>query len=83
MSCTRRSGWASGSHPGIAAITRYFAVAAAAATGMRFADPDVLASVAAGGASAFGGVVNNLVPRHKPGQCIDRASEWMTGANEP
>src|SRR5664279_1336312 len=45
--------WASGSYPGIAAVTRYFAIAAAAGTGMRFADPDVLTSVIAGGASAF------------------------------
>ncbi len=48
------AGWASGSYPGIAAITRYFAVATAAGTGMRFADPAVLLSLVAGGASAFG-----------------------------
>lgn len=47
------AGWASGSHPGIAAVTRYFAIAAAAATGMHFADADVLLGVAVGGASAF------------------------------
>ena len=47
------AGWASGSYPGIAAVTRYFAIAAAAGTGMRFADPDVLTNVIAGGASAF------------------------------
>ena len=46
--------WASGAHPGIAAVTRYFAVATAAATGMRFSDPDILLSLVAGGASAFG-----------------------------
>jgi uncharacterized membrane protein YccC len=51
--CALLAGWASGSHPGIAAVTRFFAVAAAAGTGMRFADPDVMRSVAVGGASAF------------------------------
>jgi hypothetical protein len=48
------AGWASGAHPGIAAVTRFFAVAAAAATGMHFADPDVLPSLVVGGASAIG-----------------------------
>jgi hypothetical protein len=57
LGCALLAGWASGSHPGIAAVTRYFAVAAAAATGMRFADPDVFASVVAGGASAFGAAI--------------------------
>jgi hypothetical protein len=47
------AGWASGAHPGIAAVTRFAAVAAAAATGMRFADPDVLLSLFIGGASAL------------------------------
>jgi hypothetical protein len=54
LACALLAGWASGSHPGIAAVTRFFAIAAAAATGMRFTDPDVLASVVAGGATAFG-----------------------------
>jgi len=48
------AGWASGAHPGIAALTRYFAVATAASTGMRFADPDVLLNLVVGGATAFG-----------------------------
>lgn len=47
------AGWASGAHPGIAAVTRYFAVAAAAATGMQFSDPDVLLSLVVGGVTAF------------------------------
>ena len=47
------AGWASGSHPGIAAVTRYFAVAAAAGACLHFRDPDVLANVALGGASAI------------------------------
>jgi uncharacterized membrane protein YccC len=51
--CALVAGWASGSHPGIAAVTRFFAVAAAAGTGMRFADPDVMRCVVVGGASAF------------------------------
>ena len=51
--CALVAGWASGSHPGIAAITRFFAIAAAAGTGMRFTDPDVLVSLVVGGATAF------------------------------
>jgi hypothetical protein len=51
--CALLAGWASGSHPGIAAVTRFFAVAAAAGTGMQFADPYVLRSVLAGGLCAF------------------------------
>jgi Fusaric acid resistance protein-like len=51
--CALVAGWASGSHPGVAAITRFFAVAAAAGTGMRFGDSDVMLSVAVGGVTAF------------------------------
>jgi hypothetical protein len=47
------AGWASGSHPGIAAVTRFFAVATAAGAGMRFHDPDVLLNVLLGGVSAL------------------------------
>jgi hypothetical protein len=47
------AGWASGAHPGIAAVTRYFAVATAAATGVHIADPDVLAGMAIGGTTAL------------------------------
>src|SRR5262249_31702386 len=47
------AGWASASHPGIAAVTRYFAIAATAGGGMRFGDPDVLLSLVIGGAMAF------------------------------
>jgi len=47
------AGWASGSHPAIAQVMRFFALVAAAATGLRVSDPDVLLSVGCGGASAF------------------------------
>ena len=47
------AGWASGAHPGIAAVTRFFAIATAAGVGMHFADADVLAFIAIGGASAL------------------------------
>jgi hypothetical protein len=53
LACALLAGWASGSHPGVAVVTRFFAITAAAATGMRFTDPDVLQSVVAGGVSAF------------------------------
>jgi Fusaric acid resistance protein-like len=51
--CALLAGWASGSHPAVAAITRFFAVAAAAGTGMHFGDPDVLFCMALGGTTAF------------------------------
>ncbi len=51
------AGWASGAHPGIAAVTRFFAVAAAAATSMRYPDPDVLLSLGVGGATAIAAAV--------------------------
>jgi hypothetical protein len=53
LACALLAGWASGSHPGVAAVTRFFAVAAAAATGMRFNDSDVMLAVALGGCCAF------------------------------
>jgi hypothetical protein len=53
LACALLAGWASGSHPGIAAVTRFFAVAAAAATGMHFTDSDVMLAVALGGCCAF------------------------------
>jgi hypothetical protein len=51
--CALLAGWASGSHPALAAVTRFFAVAAAAGTGMQFGDADVMLSVALGGVTAF------------------------------
>jgi Fusaric acid resistance protein-like len=51
--CALVAGWASGSHPGVAAITRFFAVAAAAGTGMHFGSADVMLNIVVGGATAF------------------------------
>jgi uncharacterized membrane protein YccC len=51
--CAVVAGWASGSHPGVAAVTRFFAVAAAAGTGMQFGTADVILSITLGGATAF------------------------------
>jgi hypothetical protein len=51
--CALVAGWASGSHPGVAAITRFFALAAAAGTGMQFGNSDVMLNVAVGGVTAF------------------------------
>jgi hypothetical protein len=71
------AGWASGSHPGIAAVTRYFAVAAAAATGMRFTDPEVLTSVAIGGFTAFAAALLTWRwLRLDPG---DNTMDWRAG----
>jgi hypothetical protein len=53
LACALLAGWASGSHPGVAAVTRFFAIAAAAGTGMHFTDPDILGSVVGGGVTAF------------------------------
>ena len=69
--------WASGAHPGIAATTRYFAVATAAATGMRFADPDVLLSLVAGGASAFGAAIVVWMWSGIPS--ADNVMDWRAG----
>ncbi len=77
LACALLAGWASGSHPGIAAVTRYFAVAAAAATGMRFADPEVLASVVAGGVSAFAGAVLVWALFRLPAE--DNLMDWRAG----
>ena len=51
--CALVAGWASGSHPGIAAVTRFLAIAAAAGAGMHFTDPDVLLSLVIAGVTAF------------------------------
>jgi hypothetical protein len=48
------AGWASSAYPGVAAVTRFFAIAAAAATGMRFTDPAVLPALVVAGFSSFG-----------------------------
>jgi Fusaric acid resistance protein-like len=77
LACALLAGWASGSHPGIAAITRYFAVAAAAATGMRFTDPDVMISVAVGGASAFGAAILAWALFRLPPE--DNVIDWRAG----
>ncbi len=77
LACALLAGWASGSHPGIAAVTRYFAVAAAAATGMRFADPDVLASVAVGGVSAFAAALLVWALFRLPPE--DNVMDWRSG----
>lgn len=48
------AGWASAAYPGLAAVTRFFAIATAAATGMHFTDPDVMPFLVLAGVSAFG-----------------------------
>jgi hypothetical protein len=71
------AGWASGAHPGIAAVTRYFAVATAAATGIPIADPDVLIGMIVGGTTALAAVLaawkwSGLPP-------TDNAMDWRAG----
>jgi hypothetical protein len=71
------AGWASASHPGMAAVTRYFAIATAAATGMRFTDPDVLLGLAVAGASAFGAAL--LAWRWFGIPADDNVIDWRAG----
>jgi hypothetical protein len=47
------AGWVSNSHPGIAAIARFTALATAAGVGMQIADPVAAAAVLVGGTSAI------------------------------
>ena len=71
------AGWASGAHPGIAAVTRYFAIATAAATGMRFADPDVMLSLGVGGASSFAAAF--VVWKWSGIPSADNVMDWRAG----
>jgi hypothetical protein len=48
------AGWVSVSHPGIAAVARFGAIATAGGAGMQFADPMVAVAALAGGALAIG-----------------------------
>lgn len=77
LGCALLAGWASAAHPGIAVVTRFFAVAAAAATGMRFADPDVLLTCLVGGASAFVSAV--LVWRLSGMPPQENVMDWRAG----
>lgn len=47
------AGWVSGSHPSIAAVARFGAIATAAGAGLQFSDPIVAAAALAGGALAL------------------------------
>jgi uncharacterized membrane protein YgaE (UPF0421/DUF939 family) len=75
--CALVAGWASGSHPGVAAVTRFFAVAAAAGTGMHFGDSDVMLSVAVGGVTAFASAF--LVWRWFRIPSDDDVMDWRAG----
>jgi uncharacterized membrane protein YccC len=75
--CALVAGWASGSHPGLAAITRFFALAAAAGTGMQFGDSDVMLNVALGGATAFASAF--LVWRWFRIPADDNVMDWRAG----
>ena len=71
------AGWASGAHPGIAAVTRFFAVATAAATGIPVSDPDVLTGMMVGGTTALAAALaawkwSGLPP-------ADNAMDWRAG----
>jgi len=47
------AGWVSASHPGIAAVARFGAVATATGAGLQFADPAIALAAAAGGVMAI------------------------------
>ncbi|MEP6942246.1 MAG: FUSC family protein [Betaproteobacteria bacterium] len=71
------AGWASGSQPGIAAVTRTLAVAAAAGAGMHSTDPDVLLAVAVGGASALAAAWMMWIASGLP--AADNIIDWRAG----
>jgi Fusaric acid resistance protein-like len=71
------AGWASGSQPGIAAVTRFFAIAAAAGQGMHFPGPDVLPALGAGGTSAF--VAAYLAWKWSGIPVADNVIDWRSG----
>ena len=71
------AGWASGAHPGIAAVTRFFAIATAASTGMHFADPDVLLNMVVGGATAIGAALAAWKWSGIPAS--DNVMDWRAG----
>jgi len=71
------AGWASGSPPGIAAVTRYFAIAAAAGEGMHFTDPDVVLALAVAGASALAGAF--LMWKMTGLPAADNIIDWRAG----
>jgi hypothetical protein len=77
LACALIAGWASGSHPGVATVTRFFAIAAAAATGMHFTDPDILGSVVGGGATAFAAAF--LVWKHFGLPPQENVMDWRAG----
>ena len=47
------AGWVSGSHPGLGAVARFFAIATATGAGLHFANPMVAVVAAGGGAMAI------------------------------
>lgn len=47
------AGWMSGSHPGVSAVARFFAIATATGAGLHFANPMVAVVAAGGGAIAI------------------------------
>ncbi len=71
------AGWASGSQPGIAAVMRFFALAAAAGEGMHFAGRDVLWALAVGGASAL--VAAYLMWKWSGLPAADNVIDWRAG----
>lgn len=71
------AGWVSGSHPAIAAVARFGAIATAAGAGLQFSDPAVAAAALAGGVLAiavtFAGWWITGVP------AADNAMDWRAG----
>ena len=71
------AGWVSGSHPAIAAVARFGAIATAAGAGLQFNDPAVAAAALAGGVLAiavtFAGWWITGVP------AADNAMDWRAG----
>jgi Fusaric acid resistance protein-like len=71
------AGWVSGSHPAIAAIARFGAIATAAGAGLQFGDPAVAAAALAGGALAIAVTLAGWWITGVP--AADNAMDWRAG----
>jgi len=71
------AGWVSGSHPAIAAVARFCAVATAAGAGLQFSDPAV--AMAALGGGAFAILVTFVAWRLTGAPAADNVMDWRAG----
>jgi Fusaric acid resistance protein-like len=72
------AGWVCNSHPGIAAVARFTALATAAGVGMQIADPVAAGAVLLGGASAIGTAYAVWLMYDSPHD--EKFMDWHAGA---